>query len=425
MADRPKSGALVRSTARSVLPVVLVAGALAGPAYGAGRPAPATPVPRAAVAIQDTGDERLAPGVGFSSFTVTTAHGRVAGYRVTADLHNPGVQLNLLHPDTVAESERVSRMMSAEQAVAGTNGDFFNIGETHAGVPPTFSSDGPEIAGGDALKANVPNGQRFGPALPAGTSTRDVFGMGADHRARVSTVDRSGRVLSRLGPLALRGLNQFALPVNGVGVYTHDWGSVSRARATCGTDTNGSAPCGSDTEEVVVEHGEVTSLAAQPGAGAIPPGAEVLVGRESGADRLRDLVPGDRVAIDYRLDSGTAPPFTFAVGGFPILLGGAPLAGLDAATLAPRTSAGAGADGRTVYLVAVDGRSASSAGMTLSELAGLMRSFGATDAVNLDGGGSTELATRPSGTRQVTVRNTPSDGAERPVANGIGVFLRQ
>lgn len=51
-----------------------------------------------------------------------------------------------------------------------------------------------------------------------------------------------------------------------------------------------------------------------------------------------------------------------------------------------------------------------------------MRSLGATDAFNLDGGGSSEMVTRGAGAAAVTVRNHPSGGAERPVANGVGVF---
>jgi hypothetical protein len=48
--------------------------------------------------------------------------------------------------------------------------------------------------------------------------------------------------------------------------------------------------------------------------------------------------------------------------------------------------------------------------------------MGADDAVNLDGGGSTTLVARDPGAAAVTVRNHPSGGAERPVANAIGVF---
>lgn len=59
--------------------------------------------------------------------------------------------------------------------------------------------------------------------------------------------------------------------------------------------------------------------------------------------------------------------------------------------------------------------------MTVAELAGLLRSYGARDAVNLDGGGSTTVTVEGRGQR-VTVRNVPSDGTERAVANGVGVF---
>jgi len=51
--------------------------------------------------------------------------------------------------------------------------------------------------------------------------------------------------------------------------------------------------------------------------------------------------------------------------------------------------------------------------MTFPELAGLMEEIGCTDAVNLDGGGS---STMWLGGR---VMNQPSDGRERPVANSL------
>ena len=81
----------------------------------------------------------------------------------------------------------------------------------------------------------------------------------------------------------------------------------------------------------------------------------------------------------------------------------------------PRTLAGVKADG-TLLLVTVDGRSRRSAGMSLSEAARLMKSLGAVDALNLDGGGSTAMVL------DGRVVNRPSDpGGERAV--GDGVFL--
>jgi hypothetical protein len=367
-------------------------------------------------------DEQPAPGVTYRSFTVPTAHGPALAYLVTVDLRDRRTGLDLLHPAGVAQRAGVSAMATAQHAVAGVNGDFFNISETHAGVPATGSSVGPEIAGGRDLKFAVPDGQRFGPAMPAGATTKTVFGLGEDHRARVSTVDLVGAVRSARGTRDIEGLNQYALPVDGIGEYTHDWGEVSRARAACGTDTNRSAGCSTDTEEVVIRHGVVTAESETPGAGDIPADTVVLLGREKGADELETLDPGDRVLVGTRLVARQVPPFSFAVGGFPILADGRPLSDLDTVALAPRTAAGASADGRAAYLLTVDGRTGASIGMSVAELAGVLSSVGAAVGVNLDGGGSSTMAVAPPGQQTVTIRNTLSDGIERPVANGIGVF---
>lgn len=85
----------------------------------------------------------------------------------------------------------------------------------------------------------------------------------------------------------------------------------------------------------------------------------------------------------------------------------------------PRTAIGASADGRTAYVVAIDGRSQSSVGVTLPELADYMISIGAANAINLDGGGSTALVFTPEDGSSV-ITNQPSDGKFRPVAVNLG-----
>ena len=62
--------------------------------------------------------------------------------------------------------------------------------------------------------------------------------------------------------------------------------------------------------------------------------------------------------------------------------------------------------------VACDGRSNEDAGLTLDELAALMRDMGARSALNLDGGGSTTLI---AGGR---LRNQPRGGFDRPEPGG-------
>jgi hypothetical protein len=83
----------------------------------------------------------------------------------------------------------------------------------------------------------------------------------------------------------------------------------------------------------------------------------------------------------------------------------------------PRTAVGFSKDRRTLYMLVVDGRTSISVGVTLKELANIMKDLGAYDAVNLDGGGSTTMWVQGEG-----VVNNPSDGSERVVANHLAAF---
>jgi exopolysaccharide biosynthesis protein len=96
----------------------------------------------------------------------------------------------------------------------------------------------------------------------------------------------------------------------------------------------------------------------------------------------------------------------------------------------PRTAVGVKDGGRTLLLVVVDGRDKELAkGMSLQELADVFVKLGATDAINLDGGGSSVLAIRDPRTHVMTIVNSPSDkdaekhSHERAVANVLGVQL--
>ncbi|MGV4982163.1 phosphodiester glycosidase family protein [Streptomyces sp. NRAIS3] len=398
---------------RAVLTVVTAFGVLAGAALAGAAPAGAVPAGR-----------RIAPGITYRQFDVEAAAGPAHAHLLTVDLDNPHVRVDLLHPGAVAARDTVSAMADSAGAVAGVNGDFFNITETqHPGVEATGASVGPAIADGEVLKAAVPNGQRFGPSLPPGTSTQDVFGVGTDGRARLDRLSLVGTVTTPDGTLPLKGLNQYALAENSVGAFTSRWGSASRMRAVCGTDTQRSAPCSTDTYEVKVQDGRVVSAADTPGSGSIPAGTTVLVGREEGAQQLRKLSVGDTVGVTRSLVAASSTvPYAFAIGGFPVLKDGKALSGLDDATSAVRTVVGFDEGGRQLLILALDGAAAYRTGMTVAEEADTMRSLGASDAFNLDGGGSSELVTRDDGASAVTVRNHPSGRAERPVANGIGVF---
>ncbi|MEU6331654.1 phosphodiester glycosidase family protein [Streptomyces sp. NPDC047049] len=399
----------------AVLTVLVAWGVLAGGGMAGGAPATA-----ADSALRRSSARLVAPGVAYGEFRMTVPRGLVHGHLLTVDLADPRVSVDLLYPGAVGARSPVSLLAAERGAVGAVNGDFFNITETqHPGVQATGASVGPAVASGRQLKGAVPDGQRFGPAMPPGATTEDVIGVGYDHRARLDRLTLRGAVLTGGGTLPLRGLNQYALPVGGIGAYTPQWGTVSRMRATCGTDTDRAAPCSRDTTEVTVRHGRVTAVEDVPGSGGVPGGSVVLVGREEGARRLRALEVGDPVRLASRLVGRGPVPLRFAVGGFPIVRDDAPVAGLDTVAVAVRTSAGTGDGGRLLYLMALDGAPGQT-GLTVRELADLMVALGARDAMDLDGGGSSTLVT---GDRYgATVRNHPSGGAERPVPNAIGVF---
>ena len=96
----------------------------------------------------------------------------------------------------------------------------------------------------------------------------------------------------------------------------------------------------------------------------------------------------------------------------------------DPADPNPRTLVGLSADGRFLYLVVIDGRFAGySTGTTNGQSAALMLAIGCASAINLDGGGSTEMV-RADVIGQPYVVNVPSDGHERFDAVGFGVFAR-
>lgn len=88
----------------------------------------------------------------------------------------------------------------------------------------------------------------------------------------------------------------------------------------------------------------------------------------------------------------------------------------------PRTAVGIKADGSVVLFVG-DGRQyPKSSGLTIYELAKMMKSFGCVTAMNLDGGGSSTFLTEREGESELMLHNSPSDGAEREVSSSLFVY---
>jgi exopolysaccharide biosynthesis protein len=93
----------------------------------------------------------------------------------------------------------------------------------------------------------------------------------------------------------------------------------------------------------------------------------------------------------------------------------------------PRSAAGLSADGRFLYLLAIDGRTLSSAGATEKETAHILQIFGADNAIIFDGGGSTCLALKYPDGKVRAVNNSVHmniPGYERAVATCLGIRIK-
>ena len=307
---------------------------------------------------------------------------------LTADLSRPDLHLEYAGAPTVADSGPLTELLAAHDAVAGVNGDFFDINDTMA-----------------PLGVGVDNGRlRHGPRRGWTTS----FVLFEDGRASVRRTPVRARILRRPG-IALTNVNSPQVPMHGIGVYTRDWVDRPGYRVVEGAPRK-------SLREVVVRRGKVVRNARRLTHGQRIRGP-VLIGRGDGADALRKLRRGSRVRLDISVKGDPQ----VAISGSEKLLARGKVRATDDVYLHPRTAVGIDLDTGEVLLMVVDGRTEQSPrGATLVELAILLQEAGAELALNLDGGGSsTMVALDELGVPAVV--NTPSDGGERNVPNGLAL----
>ena len=139
-----------------------------------------------------------------------------------------------------------------------------------------------------------------------------------------------------------------------------------------------------------------------------PNGGVVLASLKSGggAATVQSLTPGATVSLTWTI--GAFTDVSSSIGGGPMLVvdnrNVAPRGCGYLCSMNPRTGVGVTKTGK-VLLVTVDGRNSGwSTGLTLTGFANEMKSLGAVNAMNLDGGGSTTMWTKRFG-----LVNKPTD----------------
>ncbi|NUW34303.1 phosphodiester glycosidase family protein [Nonomuraea sp. SMC257] len=333
----------------------------------------------------------VAPGVSLTSFDSYDALGWLRGDAVTADLG--GAKADYVYSGEVTKTEPLSGPAKRARAVVAVNGDFFDIN-----------------ASGAAQGVGIQNGTLIQSPVAGHENAVAITGDGV---GRVLKAYFEGTATPAGGaPVTLTQFNQ-VIQKDGVGLFTPLWGSYTRARAVEGA---------SAVTEVVLRDGVVAEVRQAAGTGPIPAGTTVLLGRDGGAAALAALRAGDRIDVAYRPKTTDGSTLKAAVGGNYVLVKDGVVQNSADPAAHPRTAVGFSADGRKMYLLTVDGRQADSRGVTLNELAAMMAELGAANALNLDGGGSSTMLAREPGQADVQVENSPSDGGERHVPNGIALF---
>ncbi|WP_228078388.1 phosphodiester glycosidase family protein [Streptomyces profundus] len=346
-------------------------------------------------------EQPLAPGAELTSYQRLESDKWLSAHALSIDL-TADLGVEYLGPPHVADAAPVSELVAGHDpgegrtTVAAINADFFDINATNAPL-------GPGLDAGELV-----HGSAHGSA--------EAVGIGPDGAGRVLGLYFEGTATFPDGAAGLDGYNSPEVPPDGIGVFTPRWGEADRALPVAEAE---------ETTEVTVEDGEVISVAEKPGSAPVPEGAVVLLGREAGARALATLEAGDPVELEYapRTEDGSELPDT-AVGGRGVLVvEGEPQNWEDRPNnaTAPRTAVGFSRDGQEMYVLSVDGRQAHSGGTTLTELAVLMADLGAYSALNLDGGGSSTLLARLPGAAEPELINSPSDGQEREVPNGLAI----
>lgn len=333
----------------------------------------------------------VAPGLDLTSFDRYDGDGWLRADALTADLAG-GVTVDYVNSGEVARAEPLRGAVDRSRAVAAVNGDFFDIGNSGA-------AEGIGIRSGELVQSPV-----------AGHT--NAVAVTAEGIGRVIQINFEGSATLPAGPVPLTQFNNL-VQGNGIGVFTALWGSYPRGRAVSGA---------ARVTEVALADGRVSTVATSAGSGPIPAGTTILLGRDAGADALAALRPGDEVTVAYRPRPSDGGTVRAAVGGGNVLIRDGVVQNIADASLAPRTAVGFSADGRRMIMLTVDGRQVDSRGVTQTELGRMMAELGAHNALNLDGGGSSTLLAREPGAAAVQVENSPSDGVERAVPNGLAIY---
>lgn len=328
--------------------------------------------------------EDAAPGLKHTTYIRKDGEGMLTAHLLEIDRSRYKLQAALAKGEILG-CEKVSGISDDTGAVAAINASY-------------FAPDG-EIIGITKIDGTIVSTTYF---------TRTGFAVFPDGTAAIGSFGYNGTVT----------IGKVTVPVSGVDCERGENNLIIYNRyfdGTTGTNEFG--------REFVVQAGRVTAI--NSANSPIPVHGVVISVHGSSRDAFTGVRVGDKVTIcedlgepwnkaDLLMGAG---PTLVRNGNVQVTVQDEQFPGDITNGRAPRTALGIMANGH-ILLAVVDGRQDNSIGCTLAEMGALMKKFGAVDAMNFDGGGSSEMVL---GGR---VLNNPSDGAERSVGCALIVLKK-
>lgn len=257
--------------------------------------------------------------------------------------------------ETLASRSKISRIANRENAIVAINGGYF---KPQNGIP----------LGTLMINKKVYTGPIY-----------DRVAMGiSDNGFNMARVQLKASVNTNKGGLQIDNINQPRMLSTHTIVYTPDWGKYSPS-------------CPKYGMQIVVQDGKILKTSFQ--SSEIPKNGYVIVGAKKNLDKI---VNAKRVKLDIKINPEWRDVNHIISGGPYLVKNSEIYVDTNAQKLGsiggrnPRTAIGYTSDNNLIMLTA-DGREGSSIGLTLTELANLMKEFGCVNAMNLDGGGSTVM----------------------------------
>ena len=258
--------------------------------------------------------------------------------------------------ETLAARQKISNIATRENAIVAINGGYF---KPQTGVP----------LGTLMINKKVYTGPIY---------DRVAMGIFDNNKYEMARVQLKANVETNIGGLKIDNVNQPRMLSVHTIVYTPDWGEYSPPTPRYG-------------KQIVIEDGRLVK--SSYGRCKIPKNGFVIVGAEK---NLNKIINAKRFRLNIKINPEWKDVNHIISGGPYLIKNGDIYVDMTAQKLSsiggrnPRTAIGYTSDNHLIMLTA-DGREGASIGLTLMELANLMKELGCVNAMNLDGGGSTVM----------------------------------